>query len=211
MNETIKAVRLGSVQSRGAGCGTNDGCNGCDSTPASKRLNDVWRLFTKSALFVGLMLVCGLPLRAQLPIACGVSFAPMVQPIVTAICQDIAIFQHIANLSKTRECEEGFGDGTTALPSGPHTLTGCLNNFGGPYTVQAVHCITDNAGTSTLQVDSDDGTHITSPPAFQCGPLGIGPLQANYVTLQSLHKLKFTFNSDGQTKSATFVVTAVIQ
>ena len=111
----------------------------------------------------------------------------------------------LASRYKTWACEPGFGDGLNAITAGTYLQFTCLNNSGSTWTITAIKCLTDNSGTSTLNVTNGSGTGLLTG-AVTCTSSFASGTQSGTTTIASGDYMKFTFVADGASKQSTWSV-----
>lgn len=106
-------------------------------------------------------------------------------------------------------CESGLGDGLNAMAAGTYLQFMCVNDSGVTWTITAIHCWTDNAGTSTLNAANNASTALLTG-AVTCNNTkasgGAAGTQSGTTTLASGDAVSFTFVSDGTSKQTTWTV-----
>lgn len=103
-------------------------------------------------------------------------------------------------------CQPGLGDGLNAISAGTYLQTSCLNEFTSTWTITAIKCYTDNAGTSALSVTNSAGTALLTG-AITCASSFAAGTQSATTTLPVGDYAKFSFVADGTSKQTTFVIT----
>ena len=111
---------------------------------------------------------------------------------------------------KWRACTGiGLGDGVNAVAAATYPVLGCVNNSGSTLTVAAIHCYTDNNGSSTLDVKNNAGTSLLAGP-ITCSNTktsgGAAGTLGGTTTIATTDAFNFVFISDGTTKSTTWTV-----
>lgn len=106
---------------------------------------------------------------------------------------------------KKWSCQPGIGDGVNAIVAATYLQYTCLNTSGVTWTITNVKCLTDNNGTSTLNVTNGAGTALLTG-AITCTNSFAAGTQSGTTTIASGDYLKWTFVSDGTSKQSTFVI-----
>lgn len=110
---------------------------------------------------------------------------------------------------KRLRCSTGLGDGVNAMAAATYVMLSCVNDSGVTWTVTAVHCFTDNAGTSTLDVKNNAGTSFLTG-AVTCNSTktsgGAAGTQSATTTLANTDAFNFTFVADGTSKTTTWTI-----
>lgn len=107
---------------------------------------------------------------------------------------------------KKAPCQTGLGDGLNAMPAGTYLQSFCYNDSGVTQTLTGIKCLTDNNGTSTMNVTNGAGTALLTG-AITCTNAFAAGTQSGTVTIASGDYLKFTFVADGTSKQTTWVIT----
>jgi hypothetical protein len=106
-------------------------------------------------------------------------------------------------------CETGLGDGLNAIPAGTYLQYMCMNDSRVTWTIAAIHCYTDNAGSSTLAATNNAATALLTGPVTcnntKAGGGAAGTLGST-VTMAPGDAVNFTFISDGASKQTTWTV-----
>lgn len=106
-------------------------------------------------------------------------------------------------------CSTGLGDGLNAMTAGTYVMLSCVNDSGVTWTVTAIHCYTDNAGTSTLDVKNNAGTSFLTG-AVTCNATktsgGAAGTASATTTLANTDAFNFTFVADGTSKTTTWTI-----
>jgi hypothetical protein len=115
-----------------------------------------------------------------------------------------------AALAVAKSCQTGLGDGLNAIPSGTYPQFFCVNNSGLSLQITAIHCYTDNAGSSTLDAKNNAGTsYLTAPITCNNTKTGggqAGSLNLTIGTIPNLDAVNFSFISDGASTQTTWTV-----
>ena len=113
-----------------------------------------------------------------------------------------------AQYAKLR-CSTGLGDGLNAMTAGTYLMLSCVNDSGVTWTVTGIHCFTDNAGSSTLDVKNNAGTSFLTG-AVTCNATktsgGASGTQSGTTTLANTDAFNFTFVADGTSKTTTWTI-----
>lgn len=85
----------------------------------------------------------------------------------------------------------------------------CVNNSGATWTITGIHCLTDNAGTSTLNAYNNAGTSLLTG-AITCNATktsgGAAGTQSATTTIANTDGINFVFVADGTSKYVTATV-----
>jgi len=101
---------------------------------------------------------------------------------------------------------KGIGDGLNAIPAGTYLMFTCKNTTPGTVTITGVQCLTDNAGSSTLNAAGNTlGALLTG--TISCSSSYVAGTQSANTLLTSGDYIKFTFVSDGTSKQTDWIVT----
>ncbi len=106
---------------------------------------------------------------------------------------------------RTLSCQPGLGDGLNAITAGTYLESTCWNKTGATYTITAIQCFTDNAGSSTLNVTNGTGTGLLTG-AVTCSSTIASGTQSGTTTIANNDFVKFTFVADGTSKQTTWVL-----
>jgi hypothetical protein len=107
---------------------------------------------------------------------------------------------------KTWACEPGMGDGTNAITAATYHQTTCYNQSGATWTITAINCYTDNAGSSTIAV-SDGTNNLLNAATLTCSATpATGTVSSSHYTIASGGAIVFTFVADGTSKQSTWIV-----
>lgn len=121
----------------------------------------------------------------------------------------VAIVDATGGTKPVRTCQTGLGDGLNAIPSGTYLQYMCVNDSGVTWTIAAIHCFTDNAGSSTLAAKNNAATSLLTGPitcnATKAGGGAAGTLSGT-TTLASGDAVSFTFVADGTSTQTTWTV-----
>jgi hypothetical protein len=116
------------------------------------------------------------------------------------------------NLPKT--CQTGLGDGLNAIPNGTYLQFFCVNDSGRNLAITAIHCYTDNAGSSTLNAKNNAGTGLLTG-AITCNNTktggGAAGTQSATTILAAGDAVNFTFIADGTSTQTTWTVSLTQQ
>lgn len=112
-----------------------------------------------------------------------------------------------------KACGFSMGDGTNAVAAATYPSSGqmlqCVNNSGVTWTITGIHCFTDNAGTSTINVYNNAGTSLLTG-AITCNATktsgGAAGTQSATTTIATTDGLNFVFVADGTSKYVTATV-----
>jgi hypothetical protein len=100
---------------------------------------------------------------------------------------------------------KGIGDGLNAIPAGTYLMSTCKNTTGVTVTITGVQCLTDNAGSSTLNAAGNSlGALLTG--AITCSSSYVAGTQSANVALTNGDYIKFTFVADGTSKQTDWIV-----
>ena len=103
---------------------------------------------------------------------------------------------------------KGLGDGLNAIPAGTYLESTCKNTTGVTVTITGVQCLTDNAGSSTLNAAGNSlGALLTG--AITCSSSYVAGTQSANVALTNGDFIKFTFVADGTSKQSDWIVSGV--
>lgn len=120
----------------------------------------------------------------------------------------------LPSASRTERCFFGLGDGTNAIAAATYPASGsmlqCVNNTGVTWTITGIHCLTDNAGSSTINVENNAGTSFLASTPLTCNATktsgGANGTIGSTTTLATTNGLNFVFVADGTTKYLTVTV-----
>ncbi len=103
----------------------------------------------------------------------------------------------------------GVGDGLNAIAAGTYLQFSCVNDTGVTVTITGVHCWTDNAGTSTLNLANNAATGLLTG-AVTCNATkasgGAAGTQSATTTLANGDAISFTFVADGTSKQTNWTI-----
>ncbi len=102
----------------------------------------------------------------------------------------------------------GLGDGLNAIAAGTYLQFACVNDTGKTVTISAVHCFTDNAGTSSLALTNNAGSAILTG-AVTCNATKASGGAAGTLSITTLaagDALSFTFIADGTSLQTNWTV-----
>ena len=102
-------------------------------------------------------------------------------------------------------CQPGFGDGVNPITVVTPLQSTCQNTTGVTLTLTGIRCFTDNNGSSTMSVTNGAGTPLLTGPVT-CSTSFASGTQSATITLANNDFLEFTFNPDGVSTQATWVV-----
>lgn len=132
---------------------------------------------------------------------------------LTSTCTGLIGASQLAAQYTKRSCVFGLGDGVTAITAATYPGSGqmlqCPNNSGVTWTVTGIHCLTDNAGSSTVNVYNNAGTSLLTG-AVTCNATktngGAAGTQSVTTTIVTTDGLDFVFVADGTSKYVTATV-----
>jgi hypothetical protein len=103
---------------------------------------------------------------------------------------------------------KGMGDGYNAIPAQTYLQNTCTNTTGVTVTITGMTCLTDNAGSSTLNAAGATlGALLTGP--ITCSTTRVAGTQGTNILLTAGDWINFTFVADGTSKQTDWNVTGV--